>query len=195
MTVWETIRGVLDLGALPIRAVRAAAGVGHKAMSGKSGRASMKVRDLMITAVVTCNDTDTLGEAAKLMWEHDIGFVPVISAGSGKLCGVVTDRDGFIGAYFQGKPLWNIQVSSVMSTRIATCPPEAEIEDAERLMREFQVHRLPVVDAGGALAGVISLNDFARQALSDADEELEEKVAATLGAISQPRPVAPPQAS
>ncbi len=156
----------------------------------------MKVSDLMITTVVTCKDNDVLGEAARLMWEHDIGFVPVISAETGKLCGVVTDRDGFIAAYFQGKPLWDIPVRSVMSTRLATCRPDAEIEDAERLMREFQVHRLPIIDAGGQLAGVVSLNDFARQALSDADEELEEKVAATLGAISHPRATpAPAQAS
>ena len=147
----------------------------------------MKVSDLMVSPVLTCKDTDTVGDAARLMWEHDIGFVPVVSAEGGKLAGVITDRDGFIAAYFQGKPLWEIPVRTAMSTRIATCPPEASIEEAERLMREYQVHRLPVTAEDGTLAGVISLNDFARQALSDADEQLEEKVAITLGAISHPR--------
>lgn len=155
----------------------------------------MKVSDLMVSPVLTCKDSDPLGEAARLMWEHDIGFVPVLSAADGKLAGVITDRDGFIAAYFQGKPLWEIPVRSAMSARIATCPPDAGIEEAERLMREYQVHRLPVTGEDGTLLGVVSINDFARQALSDADEEQEEKVAATLGAISQPRiPDAPSQA-
>ena len=147
----------------------------------------MKVRDLMVSAVITCRDTDALGEAARLMWQHDIGFIPVVSSETGRLAGVITDRDGFIAAYFQGKPLWEIPVRSAMSTRLATCPADASIEDAERLMREFQVHRLPVTAENGKLVGVVSINDFARQALTDADEELEEKVAATLGVICQPR--------
>jgi CBS domain-containing protein len=111
----------------------------------------------------------------------------VVSSESGALVGVITDRDGFIASYFQGKPLWDIPVRSAMSTRIATCPPEAEIEHAERLMKEFQVHRLPVTTKEGKLVGVVSINDFAREAAREANEELEEEVALTLGAICQPR--------
>ena len=146
----------------------------------------MKISELMVKEVITCPDTALLGEAARLMWEHDIGFIPVVSP-DGALAGVITDRDGLLAAYFQGKPLWEIPVRSAMSTRIATCPPEADIEAAERLMRESQVHRLPVVTKEGKLVGVISLNDFARKATHDQDEELEEEVAVTLGAICQPR--------
>ena len=156
----------------------------------------MKVSQLMETAILTCKDTAALGEVAKLMWEHDIGFVPVVSSESGSLVGVITDRDGFIAAYFQGKPLWDIPVRSAMSTRISTCPPEADVEHAERLMKEFQVHRLPIVARDGKLVGVVSINDFARRAARDADEEREEEIAVTLGAICQPRTAdTPAQAS
>jgi CBS domain-containing protein len=147
----------------------------------------MKVNELMVKDVITCGDTAPLGEIARLMWEHDIGFIPVISSDNGALAGVITDRDGFLAAYFQGKPLWHIPARSAMSTRIATCPAEADVEDAERLMREFQVHRLPVVTKEGKLVGVVSLNDFARKAAHDENETLEEEVAVTLGAICQPR--------
>jgi CBS domain-containing protein len=151
----------------------------------------MKVSEMMVKEVITCSDTMLLGDAARLMWEHDVGFIPVVSS-EGVLVGAITDRDGFLAAYFQGKPLWHIPVSSAMSAWIATCPPDADVEDAERLMREFQVHRLPVVTKEGKLAGVISLNDVARKATHDQDEELEEEVAVTLGAICQPRtPQAP----
>jgi CBS domain-containing protein len=147
----------------------------------------MKVSELMVKDVITCGENALLGEIAKLMWEHDIGFIPVISSDNGALAGVITDRDGFLAAYFQGKPLWQIPVRSAMSTRIATCPAEADVEDAERLMREFQVHRLPVVTKEGKLVGVVSLNDLARKAAHDENEKLEEEVAVTLGAICQPR--------
>ena len=147
----------------------------------------MKVSELMVKDVITCGDTALLGEIAKLMWEHDIGFIPVISSENGAFAGVITDRDGFLAAYFQGKELWHIPVRSAMSTQIATCPPEADVEEAEQLMRNFQVHRLPVVTKGGKLVGVVTLNDFARKAAHDDNEELEEHVALTLGAICQPR--------
>lgn len=152
----------------------------------------MKVSEMMVTDVVTCKDTAALGEVAKLMWERDIGFIPVVSSESGALAGVITDRDGFVAAYFQGKPLWEIPVRDVMSTGISTCLPEADVEDAERLMQECQVHRLPVVGKDGKLVGVVSINDFARQATRDGDEKLEEEVAVTLWAICQPRTAGAP---
>ena len=147
----------------------------------------MKVSELMVRDVITCRDTALLGEIAKLMWEHDIGFIPVISSENGAFAGVITDRDGFLAAYFQGKEIWHIPVRSAMSTEIATCPPEADVEEAEQLMRDFQVHRLPVVTKEGKLVGVVTLNDFARKAAHDDNEELGEQVAVTLGAISQRR--------
>ena len=153
----------------------------------------MKVSELMVKDVITCRDTAPLGEIAKLMWEHDLGFIPVVSSENGAFAGVITDRDGFLAAYFQGKELWNIPVRSAMSTRIATCPAEADIEEAEQLMRKFQVHRLPVVTKGGKLVGVVTLNDFARNAARDDNGKLEEQVAVTLGAISQPRTLEAPR--
>jgi CBS domain-containing protein len=146
----------------------------------------MKVREVMVTEVVTCKDTDRLGDAAKLMWERDIGFIPVLSAETSAVIGLLTDRDGFVAAYFQGKPLWEIPVKTAMSTRIASCGPDAEVDEAQQIMSEFQVHRLPVIEQG-KLVGVLSINDLARRAAGDVNELLEEEVALTLGAICQPR--------
>jgi len=150
----------------------------------------MKIREVMVPEVVSCTDRASLGDAVKLMWERDIGFVPVLAAETGSLAGVITDRDACIAAYFQGKPLWDIPVTSAMSTRVATCREDAEVDEAELIMSEFQVHRLPVIGADGKVCGVVSLNDLAQRAVKDADEELEEEVALTLGAISHPREAA-----
>ncbi len=147
----------------------------------------MKVRDVMVPKVISCTDRDSLGDAVKLMWEHDIGFVPVLSASTGALAGVITDRDACMAAWFQGKPVWDIPVKSAMSTRVLTCRDDAEVDEAELTMSEFQVHRLPVIGGDGKLCGVVSLNDLAQRAVKDEDQELEEEVALTLGAISHPR--------
>lgn len=147
----------------------------------------MRVSELMKSEVITCKDDARLGEVARLMWERDVGFVPVVSNRDGGLVGVITDRDALIGAYFHGTALWEIPVAEVMSRGIATCGPDADVSEAERLMREFQVHRLPVVARDGKLLGIVSLNDLAREATKYGDERLEEEVALTLGAICQPR--------
>ena len=145
----------------------------------------MKVRELMASRPISCRDSATLGEAGRLMWEHDIGFLPVLD-GKDALLGVVTDRDGFMAAFFEDRPIGQIPVRNAMSTYVASVLPDAEVDEAELTMSDFQVHRLPVVE-DGKLVGVISLNDIARKAAGEANEVLEEEVALTLGAIAQPR--------
>ena len=149
----------------------------------------MKVRDLMVPKVIACTDQASLGEAVRLMWEHDIGFVPVLSAQTQALAGVITDRDACMAEWFQGKPLGEIPVRTAMSTRVLTYSEDAEVDEAQLTMIEFQVHRLVVMSASGKPCGVISINDLARRAVKDADADLEAEVALTLGAITTPRQV------
>jgi CBS domain-containing protein len=52
----------------------------------------MQVKDLMSSVVYTCSARDTLDVPARIMWEHDVGFVPVVDD-QHHLEGVVTDRD------------------------------------------------------------------------------------------------------
>jgi IMP dehydrogenase len=145
----------------------------------------MKVRELMVSDVVTCKDTSALGAVAELMQEHSIGFVPVISSANGALVGVVTGRDGFMTAHSQVRSLWEIPASSAMSTYVASVSPDADVGVAENIMAQFKVHRLPVVAKDGKLVGVVSISDIARRANAELNEEMQEQVAATLGAISQ----------
>lgn len=146
----------------------------------------MRVEELMTREVITCHENQTLSEAVKLMWQSDVGFLPVVGS-DGKPVGVITDRDACMAAFIQGKPLAQIGVRSAMSQRLATCRPESTIDEAEQTMSEFQVHRLPVIDQGGKVVGVLSINDLAHYAAGKPDEELEEEVALTLGAICHPR--------
>lgn len=127
----------------------------------------MKVNDLMAKEVVRCPDCSSLNTAAQMMWEHDVGCVPIVNSEE-RVVGMLTDRDICMSAYLQGALLRDALVTSAMSKEVFSCRPEDDIATAVKLMREKQLHRLPVVDAQGKLVGIVSLGDIAREAASEA---------------------------
>jgi len=135
----------------------------------------MKVKDLMTTDVKRCADYCTLNSAAQLMWDNDIGCVPVVDKDD-HIIGMLTDRDICMGAYIQGGPLTGATVTSAMSREVFSCRPADDIASAEKTMQQKQVHRLPVVDAEGKLAGLISLNDIASEAAKEAETKQTRQV-------------------
>jgi CBS domain-containing protein len=148
----------------------------------------------MTCDVKVCTDADMLNRAAQLMWETDCGCIPVIHAnGDGHVVGVVTDRDITMAAYTQGKQLWAIPVTSAMAHEVIACHASDGISQAEALMRDNRVRRLPVLDQHERLAGIISLNDIAREARRETaaaggrPEVTQEAVTETLATICQPR--------
>jgi CBS domain-containing protein len=148
----------------------------------------MKVEEIMSTRVETCRVSDTVERAAQIMWEADCGVVPVIDADS-HVVGVITDRDVCMAAYTQGKPLWQIPVSSVCSHKIYACKLNDSLQTAENIMRVAQVRRVPVVDDEGKLWGLVSLGDLAQHVHrggGSPDGLSYASVALTLAAISQP---------
>jgi CBS domain-containing protein len=153
----------------------------------------MKVEQLMSREVATCRADESLNDAARVMWERDCGFVPIVEEEGGcrRVVGVVTDRDVCMASYTRGQKLPEIRIRDVMSTPVRSCQAKASLAAAEATMREAQVHRLPVVDEGGWLLGVISLADIARAAAREAGAKRPRvsatKVGETLAAIHQPR--------
>lgn len=120
----------------------------------------MRVQDLMSHPAVTCHVNDTASTAAHLMWEHDCGMIAVVRD-DGQLAGVVTDRDLCMAAFTQARPLDEILVNSAMAQHVVTAPPDLKITDAEHLMAERRVRRLPVIDGDGKPIGVLAMNDLA----------------------------------
>ncbi len=153
----------------------------------------MIVEQLMTREVKVCSESDSLNRAAQLMWESDCGCIPVISSnGDGKVTGVVTDRDIAMAAYTQGKRLWAIPVTEAMAHTVIACHANDGISQAEAMMRDSQVRRLPVLDQNEQLVGILSLNDIAQEARREASagkraEVTEDAVAETLAYVCQPR--------
>jgi CBS domain-containing protein len=157
----------------------------------------MRVREFMTHEVWTVRSTDRLDTAARKLWEGDCGALPVLDD-TGLVVAMVTDRDVCMAAYLQGRPLSAIPVSTAMSPRLVACGPEETIAAAEACMRDYQVRRLPVIDAGGRLVGILSLNDIAieatRERRAGRRHRMTEQVGTTLGAIGRHRDAPPPQA-
>ena len=156
-----------------------------------SRRRPAKVSELMTSEVEACRPDDNLETAARMMWNGDIGVVPVIDD-QRRVLGIVTDRDIAMAAYTQGKPLRDLPVDVAMAREIFSCRADDPVATAEHIMRARQVRRLPVIDDEGKLAGILSLNDIARAWAVErgpSDSALQsDAVAATLGAICLPRP-------
>ena len=150
----------------------------------------MKISDFMTRDLATVAPDSTAFDAARVMWQHDCGFVPVVHPLSQRVLGVVTDRDLCMAGFTQGLPLRDIPVERVMSRVVATCAPTDDLEQVHAKLRSAQVHRLPVLDAQQKLVGVVSLNDLARHAARQRGPgSVGERVAVvdTLGRVNAPR--------
>ncbi len=153
----------------------------------------MKVEQIMTREVKVCTETDPLNRAAELMWEFDCGCVPIVSAnGDGSVVGIVTDRDIAMAAYTQGKQLWAIPVGTAMAHKVIFCHASDGISQAEALMRDNRVRRLPVLDPNEHLVGILSLDDIAREARRQAAmgrrvQVTGESVSETLASVSERR--------
>ena len=118
----------------------------------------MKVKDCMCKeAVFVKPDCDT-EECAKLMCENHIGCIPVCDD-SKKVVGLVTDRDILLRTVGCGKEIKNTPVSDIMTCNVDCCSPETDVCDAEKVMSQNQIRRLPVIQ-NGQVVGMLTLGDL-----------------------------------
>lgn len=146
----------------------------------------MRLNEVMNQPVVFCPDSATLDDAARLMWEHDCGIIPVVDD-EGRLTGVVTDRDICMSAYTQGRPISDIGVMTAMARTVVAGHEDDSIEAAEQLMQDNQIRRLPVIDGEGRPVGMVSLNDLARYVAQARRSGYDRELVQTLAAICRPR--------
>ena len=132
----------------------------------------MKVRDVMSPGPRTCTRSMNLAEAAALMLDGDCGMLPVVE--SGRLAGVVTDRDLFIALATRDTRASDVKVGEVVQGPAITCGPDDDVQAALEAMTIHRVRRLPVEGFGGTVLGVVSMNDLVlaagpRKAVREAD--------------------------
>jgi len=141
-------------------AIAQAGGIGilHKNMTIE--RQAEQVRKVkrsesgMIQDPVTLPEDALVGTASKIMKDNGIGGIPVINQ-SGVLVGIITNRD----LRFQKD--MNLPLSKVMTkVNLVTAPHGTTLLQAEEILQEYKIEKLPVVNAEGKLVGLITFKDI-----------------------------------
>jgi CBS domain-containing protein len=122
------------------------------------GRITLKVKDVMITDVVTVDVGVSVRKAVERMNAQGIGCLVVLERG--QYAGIVTERDVLTRVVAEARNAETVLVGGVMSKPLTVVGPDASVEDAVQLMLEKGVKKLPVIDAE-QLVGLITLTDIA----------------------------------
>ncbi len=136
------------------------------------------LQDIMTRNVVTVSPKQTVQEAADLMSQYNVGFIPVVE--NGRNVGIITDRDITLRLTAKGQDASAATVESIMTRDIVTASPHMDVHEAARLMAEKQIRRLPVVDQNNQLCGVVALGDLAVRDI------YQDEAGEALSAISEP---------
>ncbi|MGV3557413.1 IMP dehydrogenase [Larkinella arboricola] len=136
-------------------------GIIHKNMSveaqAEQVRKVKRSESGMIIDPITLSEGATLADAHQIMREAKIGGIPVIDA-SNKLIGILTNRD----LRFQtelSKPVTDIMTR----TNLITAREKITLEEAESILQEYKIEKLPIVDAENHLVGLITYKDILKK--------------------------------
>jgi CBS domain-containing protein len=127
----------------------------------------MKVKEVMTPKAQAIWLTESLADAARLMWENDCGVLPIIKDGR-KVVGLITDRDICMASAMKDRNPSGISVEEVMTGQVYAVTPEDNIDYAMQQMQEHKVRRLPVLNPEGELEGILSMNDIVLHATAPA---------------------------
>ncbi len=120
--------------------------------------------------VITIVQTETIQSAAKILKEKKFGSLAVRDR-SGKLAGIITERDIIRGIADRGATSLTYKVEDMMTREVKTCKTTDSLKDVMRLMAMRRVRHVPVVE-NGELLGIISSTDVVKYRLEEQAGEL-----------------------
>jgi len=158
-------------------------GVIHKNMSVDRQQAEVdrvkRSESGMILNPITLAPDALLREAVALMTRFKISGVPIVDA-AGKLVGIITNRDLQFERNVQ-RPIHEVMTA----TGLVTAPLGTTLDDAERILAEHRIEKLPVIDEQGILRGLITIKDIHKRRQfpnANKDQHGRLRCAAAIGA-------------
>lgn len=146
------------------------------------GEPPMRISDVMTHRPQAIRPDASIADAASLMRRLDVGALPVVD--SGRLLGMLTDRDIAVRVAADGRDPHLTLVRDVMSTDTTSANQDDPVEAAARIMREHRIRRLPIVDERHNLVGIVSLGDLATDV---GDDRLSGQTLEEVSEPSRPR--------
>ncbi|MDB5919742.1 MAG: histidine kinase [Massilia sp.] len=122
----------------------------------------MHVGQICTTETIFCERDETIQGAALLMRRNHVGDVVVIDQPNGERVpvGILTDRDIVVSVIALGLDPASLLVGDVMSDDLLTCSEADDVYETIERMRLRAIRRVPVVNAAGALTGIVSVDDL-----------------------------------
>ncbi|MFA9421723.1 MAG: CBS domain-containing protein [Gammaproteobacteria bacterium] len=115
--------------------------------------------------------TDCIADAANELTKKKIGAL-LVEDDSGKIVGILSERDIVGGMGPHGADLHDVPVSELMTTKIVKCSPNDTVLEAMAMMTDRRIRHLPVFD-GEDLVGLISVGDLVKCRISEVQAEAE----------------------
>lgn len=141
----------------------------------------MKVSECMTRDVRIVAPDQTLQDAARAMAEIDAGILPV--GENDRLIGIITDRDIAIRGIGAGRAP-TAKVRDIMTEEVKYCFDDDDGDAVLDNMADIQLRRMPVLDRGKRMVGIVSITDLAGNGYDEAAHAGE-----ALAVIAQPSPL------
>lgn len=132
----------------------------------------MEIKDVMTAEYNWIAPNATISEAAKIMQDKDIGFLPV--GENDRLIGTLTDRDIVVRSASKNQNPQTQQVKDVMTEKVYYCYDDQNVADICTNMSEIKVRRLPVVNRDKRLVGTVSIGDLAQGQVQESGQALQQ---------------------
>jgi CBS domain-containing protein len=135
----------------------------------------MLLKDVCVLDVVCCGRDTGIIEAARMMRKHHAGDLIVVDDPNGERIpvGILTDRDIVVEVLGNELDVTKTTVAQVMSHMLVVAEASEDTAVAVERMHSHGVRRLPVVDRGGSLVGVFTLDDALKLHAARAAEFVE----------------------
>jgi IMP dehydrogenase len=112
-----------------------------------------KAESFVVDDPITMTESHTVGDVKRVVEETGTGGILIVDENK-KLIGIVSTRD-LLFETDTSKP-----VTEIMSKNLHTASPGTSLKEAERLLHEYRVEKLPLVDEDGRVAGLVTLKDI-----------------------------------
>ena len=134
----------------------------------------MKVNEIMNTNIQSTTPLSNIKEAARQMHDIHVGCLTVLEGD--RLIGILTDRDICCKVTATGRDAGFTKVHEIMSTEVATCYADQDINEAAEIMMNSHVRRLAVIDHDYRINGFLSVDDLAHASHQLASNVLESSL-------------------